>query len=387
MKKKILIITTSRADFDLLKPIINKLKNNRKTQTKLMVSGSHFDGKFGYTYKDIIKSGLKVDFQFKMNFRKLSKKELIKNLSGYIRKLSFYIEKNNFNIILILGDRYETLVSAFIANFHNVPIAHISGGEITEGSQDDSFRHAISKLSSIHFVSHSIYKKRLIQLGEDKKKIFNFGSLGVENIYSTNILNKKQLENKLKIKFNSKNISLTYHPETVNYHNNIKNFKILINSLLEFKNFNIFITSPNADYGSKDIILQINKLCKIHKNIYFLKHLGKQNYFSLINHSDISIGNSSSGITEVPYIKLFSINVGSRQKGRIMHKNVINVPFNKTKIVNQINKCLKMSGKSKNVKSNNSTSLKISKKLSEISLKNIFPKKFFDLSFDNKNIN
>ena len=190
MKRKILIVSTSRADFDLLQPIISKLKSNRKIESKLMVSGSHFDKKFGYTYKNILSSGLNIDFKFKMDRKNLSKKHLIKSLSDYMQKLSFYIQRNYFDIILILGDRYETLVTAFIANFYNVPIAHISGGEITEGSQDDSYRHAISKLSNIHFVSHEIYKKRLMKMGEDKNNIFNFGSLGIENIQSIKFLNK-----------------------------------------------------------------------------------------------------------------------------------------------------------------------------------------------------
>ena len=383
MKRKILIVSTSRADFDLLQPIISKLKSNRKIESKLMVSGSHFDKKFGYTYKNILSSGLNIDFKFKMDRKNLSKKHLIKSLSDYMQKLSFYIQRNYFDIILILGDRYETLVTAFIANFYNVPIAHISGGEITEGSQDDSYRHAISKLSNIHFVSHEIYKKRLMKMGEDKNNIFNFGSLGIENIQSIKFLNKKQLEKKLKIKLNKKNFCLTYHPDTLNCNKNVSNFLILINALLKFKDCNIYITSPNADHGSKEIILQINKFCKMYRNIFFFKNLGKIKYFSLINQCDISIGNSSSGITEIPYIKLFSINLGTRQKGRIMPKNVINIPYNKKKIIHQVNKCLGMSGKIKKIKIRNSTSLEISKKLSKIDLKKIVPKKFVDFKFNN----
>lgn len=379
MKKKILIISSSRADYDLLEPVISKLKSDKKINSKLLVTGSHFDKNFGYTYKEIIKSGNKIDFKIKMNFDQLSKKKIIENMSIYIKKLSSYLEKKNFSLTLILGDRYETLMSAFIINFHNIPIAHISGGEVTEGSKDDSFRHAISKLSKFHFVSHKLYKKRLIQLGEEKKNIFNYGSLGKENIVSVKILNKSAIQKKLKIKFNDINFLATYHPETIDTKNNTKNFKILIESLLNFKGANIFITSPNADYGSRAIFNYINELKKNNKNIFFLKSLGKINYFSLLYHCDLYIGNSSSGVTEVPYIKKYSINLGDRQRGRILLKNVINIPFDRKKIIKKIEKLIKKRKNNiKNIKVN-FTSKKIAKKISSIKLNSFVPKKFIDL--------
>ena len=379
MKKKIAAITTSRADFDLLEPVLQEMNKNKNIQLRLIVSGSHFDKKFGYTYKDILRSKLNIDFKHKIFFKKISKSELISSLSSYIRKLSVYLEKKNFDMVLILGDRYETLISAFIMNFHNIPIAHISGGEVTEGSKDDSFRHAISKLSKFHFVSHKLYKKRLIQLGEEKKNIFNYGSLGKENIVSVKVLNKLAIQKKLKIKFNDINFLATYHPETIDTKNNTKNFKILIESLLNFKGANIFITSPNADYGSRAIFNYINEIKKNNKNIFFLKSLGKINYFSLLYHCDLYIGNSSSGVTEVPYIKKYSINLGDRQRGRILLKNVINIPFDRKKIIKKIEILIKKRQNNiKNIKVN-FTSKKIAKKISSIKLNSFVPKKFIDL--------
>lgn len=380
MKKKILVISSSRADYDLLEPVISKLKSYKKINCKLLVTGSHYDKNFGYTYKEIIKSGNKIDFKIRMKFDQLSKKKIIENMSIYIKKLSSYLEKKNFNLILILGDRYETLISAFIINFHNIPIAHISGGEVTEGSKDDNFRHAISKLSQIHFVSHRLYKKRLIQLGEQKKNIFNYGSLGKENINSVRPLKKLQIQKKLKIEFNDMNFLTTFHPETIKTKNNKKNFKIMIEALLSFKNSNIFITSPNADFGSKEILDYIYEIIKKNKNIFFLKNLGKVNYISLLHHCELYVGNSSSGITEVPYIKKYSINLGDRQKGRVHLKNVINIPFNRKKILKKIKELVKKKEYNvKNIKTI-STSKKIAKKLSNLKLNKYFSKKFIDLN-------
>tara|TARA_B100000989_G_scaffold294175_1_gene272763 strand:- start:3575 stop:4729 length:1155 start_codon:yes stop_codon:yes gene_type:complete len=379
MKKKLLIISSSRADYDLIEPVFLNLRNYKTINSKILLTGSHYDKKFGYTFKDILKSGHKIDFSIKMNFNGLSKKKIIKNMSVYIRKLSFYLEKKKINIVLILGDRYETIFSALVANFHNICVAHISGGEVTEGSQDDCFRHAISKLSHIHFVSHNKYKKRLIQLGEKKTNIFNYGSLGLENIHSIKFLKKQEIEKNFNIKFNKVNFLTTYHPETIDTKNNLKNLKILIDSLLHFDNTNIFITSPNADFGSDEIINYIHKIKKKNKNIFFLKSLGKVKYFSLLHHCDLYLGNSSSGVTEVPHLKNYSINLGNRQQGRIYLNNVINIPFNKNKIINKIkelNKKKKFNFKSKKA---NSASKKIAKKISDINLNSYVPKKFIDL--------
>jgi len=376
MKRKIFVLSTSRADFDLIYPIISILK--KKADVKIILSGSHFEKIFGYTYKEVIKKNIDISFKFKFKYKTQTKLNLLLNLSEYFKKLSIFFNKNNCDIFLILGDRYETLISAFVANFNGIPIAHISGGEVTEGSKDDCFRHAISKLSNLHFVSHEIYKTRLIQLGENKKNIFNFGSLGVENVSNTKLIKKEVIEKELRIKFNENNICVTYHPNTIIEKKNERDFKILMEALLDINLCNIFILSPNADYGNKDIFKMINYYTKNYKNVFFIENLGAVKYFSLIKECNICIGNSSSILTEVPYIKKFSINVGDRQKGRTAPKNVINIPFDKKTIYNKI---LDMLKKNKDIKihNTNKTSAKISNTLIHFNLKKVFPKKFFYL--------
>jgi GDP/UDP-N,N'-diacetylbacillosamine 2-epimerase (hydrolysing) len=376
MKRKIFVLSTSRADFDLIYPIISILK--KKADVKILLSGSHFEKKFGYTYKEVVKKNIKINFKFKFKYKSETKLSLLLNLSGYFKKLSIFFNKNNCDLFLILGDRYETLISSFVANFNGIPIAHISGGEVTEGSKDECFRHAISKLSSLHFVSHKEHKTRLIQLGENKKNIFNFGSLGAENVSNTKLIKKKEMEEELKIKFNENNICVTYHPNTIEEEKNASDFKILMEALLDINQCNIFILSPNADYGNKDIFKMTNYYIKNYKNVFFIENLGVVKYFSLIKECNICIGNSSSILTEVPYIKKFSVNVGDRQKGRIAPKNVINVPFDKKIIYTKVLNILK---KNKNIKIHNinKTSIKISNTLVKFNIKKIFPKKFFDL--------
>lgn len=380
-RKKVYILTTSRADLDLLFPVISEMNKIQNLKINLIVSGNHYNEKFGNTHEQLKKFSSKIIFKHKFDYKKFKKLHIMFSMSDYIKKLSNLFEKKPCDIFLILGDRYETLASAYVANFFGIPIAHISGGEITIGSQDDSYRHAITKLSRFHFVSHKSYKKRLLQLGEEKKNIFNYGFLGKENVSNTKILSKEKLEKILKIKFKKFNFFVSYHPETIQTHLNVKNFKILISSLLSYKNTSIYITSPNADVGSDKIVDIINDYRKKNFKINYFKSLGKVNYFSLLNYCNLYIGNSSSGISEIPYLKKYSINVGTRQQGRHMPNNVINIPFEKKRIINEINKILLKKKFNKKKIKKTFTSKKIAETISKIKLTNYVPKKFIDLNY------
>ena len=380
--KNVTVLTTSRSDYDLLSGVISEFKNNKNFKTSLIVSGSHFDKRFGKTYKRILEDKFKIDHKIELSYKNLSKINLVKNLSKLSEGLALFFKNNKQDLFIILGDRHETLCAAFIANFNNIPIAHIGGGEITEGSQDDCYRHAISKLSNIHFVSHPSHKKRLIQLGEKKETIFITGNLGVENLKKDNLLTKNEIEKDIGIKLKDKNFFVTYHPETINLNQNLKFIKILLESFLAFDNYNVFITSPNADSGSHEVTQFINKFIKINKNFYFFKNLGRVKYFSLIRVCNLYIGNSSSGIVEVPSLKKITLNLGNRQKGRLKAKSVIDIDFNKKRIISTIKKYL-------NTKNNNfyfsnpyeraNPSKTIVSKISKYNLEKIFPKEFINL--------
>ena len=295
--------------------------------------------------------------------------------SKTIKIIGKKLKNLNPDLFVVLGDRYETLASVISANISRIPIAHISGGEVTQGALDDSFRHAITKLSNIHFAANKVYKRRIVQLGENKKNIFIVGGSGVENINSFKFRTKDKLEKILKINFLKRNLMVTLHPETINQENNKKIINSLFPILESLKNTLIIFTAPNIDPGSEMIEKKILKAVKKNKNFKYFKNLGKINYFSCVKMCDAVIGNSSSGITEVPSLKKVSINIGERQKGRMLAKSVINVNISKKDIRNSISKIYKRNIKkilknSKNPYFKKNTSKNIVKILQKINLKN-----------------
>ena len=327
MKKKICIISTSRADYSFLKPIIIAFKKEKKFKTIFLVTGTHLNKKYGYSIKEIMKDKLKIDKKISINLSKKSSSENISFLSGeYIKQFSKSLKKINPNYLILLGDRYEILSAALTAYIMNIPIVHIAGGEVTRGSYDDGFRHSITKLSNVHFVTTDQHRKRVIQLGENPKTVFNVGSVGLITLKKSKYLKKGEIEKKLRTKLFKKNVILTLHPETLGVIDNRKTLKCLFEVLNSYKDLKVFITAPNLDKGRDEILEEIiknnKKLPK--KNIY-IPTLGSQLYYSLAKISDGVIGNSSSGISEIPSLKVGSLNIGLRQSGRPMAKSVINL--------------------------------------------------------------
>ena len=242
------------------------------------------------------------------------------------------------DLIIILGDRYEMLSAAIPCIFLKIPIAHIHGGEKTEGSFDDRFRNILTEISSLHFTCHDIYKKRVIEIKNSKKGVYNFGSLSVENIKNFNFKSRNDIIKKFNINFRKKNILITYHPETNNTYYSIKSFNNILEAVSKFKEINFFFTSPAPDPGNYDIIKSIMKFCKNNNNAFYIKSLGRDYYFSLLNNVDAVLGNSSSGIIEAPSFKIFTINIGSRQNGREKSKSIIDCADSSSEIVKKIKK-------------------------------------------------
>ena len=222
-----------------------------------------------------------------------------------------------------MGDRFEILSTVVSAAFFKIPIIHISGGEISTGSIDDSVRHVITKLSSYHFVSHKIYKDRVIQLGEDPNRVFDVGSTGPENIKNEKLLNKIELQKEMNFIFKKENFLITYHPVTYERDYGAKNFKILLKVLSNFKKIGLIFTMPNSDIKNNTFHKMIEGFVKKNKNSKYFMSLGSKKYFSCVNNIDIVIGNSSSGLIEIPSFKKPTLNLGKRQNGRISPKSVI----------------------------------------------------------------
>ena len=280
--------------------------------------------------------------KIKLRFLK-EKKFDINNLNiKFSSSLNDIFNKTNFDGLILLGDRSEIACAALIAKTYNIPIFHIHGGEETKGVTDNYYRKVISQLSTLHFVAHEEYKKNLIKMNIGKRKIFLVGGLGASRISKMRFFTKLELSRILKINFSKDTIVVTYHPETLNLKNLVKDFNNLINGLNYFKNKNIIFTSPNLDPGHNLIIKKIKKFCKKrNKNSFYIKSIGENLYYNVLNCSKLVIGNSSSAILEAPSFKIGIINIGNRQKGRVQANSIINCRAKKKLIIRSINKILK----------------------------------------------
>ena len=341
-KKRLCIITTTRAEFGLLKNLILELNKSRKITVDLIVSGTHFIKKFGSTYSEIDKNKIRIFKKIKLNYKNDNEFGINDFNIKFSSSLNNIFNKTNFDGLILLGDRSEIASAALIAKTYDIPIFHIHGGEETKGVTDNFYRKSISQLSTLHFVAHEEYKKNLIRMNIDKRKIFLVGGLGASRISKMKFLTKLELSRMLKINFNKDTFVVTYHPETLNLKNLFKDFDNLIHSLKYFKNENIIFTSPNSDPGHNHIIKRIKRFCKKRsENSFYIKSFGENLYYNILKYSKLVIGNSSSGILEAPSFKIGIVNIGDRQKGRVQANSIINCKAKKKLIIRSINKILK----------------------------------------------
>ena len=382
---KICIITSNRADFGLLKNLIFKIKKNKNFILKVIASGTHFSKKYGYTYDEIKESKIQIYRKIICKFNSDNSEGISQVISKCITESSKIFKTFRPDMVIVLGDRYEILASTISAHLSRIPVAHIHGGEVTHGVIDDAFRHSITKMSHIHFAANAIYKKRIIQLGESPKNVYVVGGLGVDSISKTNLLKKSELEKKFNLKFNKTNFLVNFHPETLNKNLAKKQIRELLSAFSELKNTGLIFTIPGPDLENEIVVKLIKKFTLKHKNAYFFKSLGQVNYFSFLNQVDGMIGNSSSGLLEMPYFKKGTINIGTRQSGRLFAKSVINIEIKKSKIIQAVKKLLSNNFQ-KNIKNNINpygnpgASDKIIKILKKIKVKKIINKKFFDIN-------
>ena len=381
---KISILTSTRADFGLLKNLILELNKNKKFSISVIASGSHFVEKYGKTYKEIIKN--KININEKIVFKSIPDNEygISKTFAQCVEKSTKILKKISPDLFIVLGDRYEVLASVISANILQIPVGHIHGGELTYGSADDGYRHSITKMSHIHFTAHKIYKDRVIQLGENPKKTFVVGGLGVDSLKKTNLLSRKDLEKKFNIKFKKKNYLVCFHPETSKKNSPKRQINEILSALKKIKETCIFFTMPGADLGNSLIEKEIKKFTSLNKNCFFYKSLGQVNYFSFLNQMNAIIGNSSSGILEMPYFKKATINLGDRQLGRLHSKSIINIPIRRKDILNSLKKIHSPSFKSmikkeKSPYGNGGASVRIVEILKKIKTDNLFQKKFYNI--------
>jgi len=385
---KICVITGTRAEYGLLKKLMLGIKKEKKFKLCILVTGAHLSRKFGNTYRDIVKDGFKISRKIYINPNSDTSSGIVKSISSGMEGFVNAYKKLNPNLLLVLGDRHEIFSAVIAAHFSRIPIAHLHGGEATKGSTDEAIRHSITKMSHFHFVAAKEYKKKVVQLGENPRQVFNVGGLGVDNIRHTNLLSKGELESDLGLKFKKKNLLINFHPETLNKSSTKKIFNEILLALgKEADHTCLIFTMPNADLESGIIFKMIKKFVKKNKNSYFFRSLGSLRFLSCLNCVDGMIGNSSSGLLEMPSFKKGTINVGDRQKGRLEASSVINVKANRREITRGINilynsKFQSRIKKTKNPYGNGGANKKIIKILKRIKLKNIIKKHFYIKNFN-----
>jgi GDP/UDP-N,N'-diacetylbacillosamine 2-epimerase (hydrolysing) len=385
MKNKICVVSSSRADYSLLKGLIIKLNSSEFFDFQLVVTGSHLSKKHGYTINDIVKDDIQIDKQIQIITKTDKKEDIGYSVSSTIKKMIHAFSCLKPNMVLLLGDRYEIFSTAIASAFLKIPIAHIHGGEITEGAIDDMIRHSITKLSHIHFASNVIYKNRIIQMGEQPKNVYNVGALGVENLKKVKLMSLNSLEKELDFKFKKQNILVTYHPVSLD-DNPIYGVDVLLQVLSKFKSVGMIFTYSNADISGTKIIKKILEFEKYNSNIKVFSNLGQLKYLSCLKYCNGVVGNSSSGIIEAPSLKTWTINIGDRQKGRIRAGSIFDVKIDKKEIKETLNKLLNNSINFekidfKNPYSKKNTTNAIFKTLIKINKEKIINKIFFDIKY------
>jgi len=321
-KRKICVVTGNRAEYGLFFPILKKIQESNKLELKLIASSAHLSSEFGLTYKEIEKDFF-IDDKVNNLFSSDSKSSVAKSTGLAIMLLADSFEKLEPDVVLLLGDRFETHSAATAALLMNIPIAHIHGGEITEGAVDEQLRHSITKMSYLHFCSTEVYRHRIIQMGEDPTRVFNTGAPGIDNIKNYKLLSKTELQNKIDWKFSDKTGLFTYHAETISNSNLAEDLNDIFIAL-EASPLSVLFTYSNPDSGGRFINNKLEDFCRKNpKRFKVIKNLGQLKYLSAISHANLLIGNSSSGIIESASFQKPVVNIGDRQSGRLKGDNII----------------------------------------------------------------
>ena len=380
MKRKICVLTTSRADYNHLFVLMDALKSSKGIDFRLIVTGMHTLRKYGYTCQEIINDGFKPDCIVNSYQKNTNAKDIIKSMSIQLDKAYDAMIKINPDMLVVLGDRYDMYPFALASHIIGIPLVHFHGGEVTSGAIDDALRHSVSKLSDIHFVANQEFKKRLIQLGERKKYIFNIGSLGIDSIRKIKFKKRDYVNNiDVKIK-NNKYFMISLHPETING----KNTSLSENLLKSLKKYNQYIqifSYPNSDSESNIILKHIKKYVSYNDNAILHQSYGRIDYLHLLKYSEIIIGNSSSGFVEAPYLETPTVNIGTRQKGRPTTDSIFNSSYSAASIISNINLALNYKNSRKNINYKGMGSVdKVMQILKTIKIDNIKNKSFVDIT-------
>lgn len=340
--RKICVITGSRAEYGLLNGLMKAIKEDKSLELQVIATNMHLSPEFGLTYKEIERDGFFINKKVEMLLSSDTANATTKSVGLATIGFADAFEDLKPDMIFVLGDRFEILAAVSAALFYKIPVAHLHGGEITEGAYDDCIRHAITKMSHLHFTSTEEYRQRVIQLGENPKRVFNVGAPGIENIKKVPLMIKEELESTLDgFTLNDKTLLITYHPVTLENSTAEEQIHNLLSALDEYSDIKIIFTLPNSDTDGRVIIRLINEYVSKHpgKAIAY-PSLGLKRYLSALQFVKAVVGNSSSGIIEVPSFGIPTLNIGDRQKGRIAADSVINCGTSKKDILEGLDKVL-----------------------------------------------
>lgn len=388
MKRKICIITGARAEYGLLYWLMKEIQNDPDIELQLIATGMHLSPEFGLTYRQIEKDGFKIDKEIEILLSSDTPVGISKSMGLGMIGLSEAYANLKPDILVLLGDRFEILSAATAAMIARIPIAHLHGGETTEGAFDEAIRHSITKMSHLHFTATEEYRRRVIQLGEEPGRVFNVGGLGIDNIKKLKLMSREEFEDSINFKLGPKNLMITFHPVTLENATAGEQFQNLLYALDEVENTRFIFTKPNADTEGRVIIKIIDEYVNVRKNrhkaIAFV-NLGQLRYLSAMQFVDGVVGNSSSGLAEAPTFKIGTINIGDRQRGRIKADSVIDCKPTKDSILTAFQKLYSMEFQEKlrNIKNpygEGGAAKKIKKVLKEKDLTDILKKQFYNIS-------
>lgn len=384
-KRTICVVTGTRADYGLLYWLLKEIQADAELQLQIIATGMHLSPEFGLTYHIIEADGFTIDEKIESLLAGDTAVAVTKSMAlatiGYADALA----RLKPDVVVILGDRTEALAAAQAAMIACIPIAHLHGGEVTEGAIDEAIRHSITKMAQLHFVAAEPYRQRVIQLGESSDRVFQYGALGIENIKRLPLHNRTELEQALDFTLGSLNFLITYHPATLKDSETNEVMANLLNALDEFPEAHIMFTKPNSDAGGLIIIELLQEYAdRYPERVKLFSSMGQVNYLSAIQHCNVVIGNSSSGLIEAPIFKKPTINIGSRQKGRLKADSVLDCDETVEAIIFSIHQVLSIPFQEQlkcvvSLYGEGKTSFLIKEKLKHVELTNILQKKFNDI--------
>lgn len=386
MTRKVCVVTGTRAEFGLLRWLMGEIRNYPELELQVIATGMHLSPEFGSTYREIEEAGFKIDARVEMLLSSDTNTAVTKSMGLGVIGFADAYERLAPDIVVVLGDRFEIFAAASAALIAGLPIAHLHGGETTEGAFDEAIRHSITKMSHLHFVAADEYRQRVIQLGEHPDRVFNFGGMGIDAIKRIKLLSREELEHSLELSFGQKNLLVTFHPVTLEGGaGSVAQMSELLAALDKLDDTTLIFTMPNADTGGRELSAMVREFTQAHPNAKVYTSLGQLRYFSCLAQIDGVVGNSSSGLAEAPSFNIGTVNIGDRQKGRLKAKSVIDCEPNREAILEALEILYSDEFRASlaavtNPYGNGGASEAIVKVLAEYPLENIRKKQFYNLS-------